>query len=56
MQTHRVVHDLAELNYDDLEETPDNRNRKASVRTKAYQFIFAAIALGLFVGYLAKRE
>jgi hypothetical protein len=56
MYAHRVVHDFGELSYEDLNEISAEKNRKISLQTKLYQFLFAALALGLFVGYLAKRK
>ena len=56
MQTHRVVHDFGELSYEDLDDISAGKNGKISLRAKPYQLLFAALALGLFVGYLAKRK
>jgi hypothetical protein len=55
METHRVMHDFGELSYEDLGEI--NRRSVARIpRPKSYSFLFAAIALGLFVGFLARRK
>ena len=57
METHRVLHDFGELSYEDLEEISGARQDLPSrFRGKPYQFILAALAMGLLIGYLAKRD
>ena len=55
METHRVLHDFGELTHEDIEEMYPP-NPPTSVQRKPYQFLIAALALGVLVGYFAKRK
>ena len=60
MDTHRVVHDFRDLTHEDVVDVsldgPPDSTVKRKIRAAPYQFLFAALAFGLLLGYLAKRN
>ncbi|MEO6184275.1 MAG: hypothetical protein ABIP71_14445 [Verrucomicrobiota bacterium] len=56
METRKIVHDFSELNYDDILETPPTGSADRAFRAKPYPFLFAALAVGLFIGFFARRR
>jgi hypothetical protein len=60
MEANKVLHDFGELTYEDVSEFDSalaaTRSTKEKVRAKPYSFLFAALALGLCLGYLARRN
>ncbi len=56
MQTHRVMHEFGELSYEDLGEI-SRRSLAKTTQAKTFPLVLAAVAaLGLFIGYLARRK
>ena len=60
MESHRTVHDFGELTHEDVSDLRSaltaTRSIKEKVRAKPYSFLLAALALGLYLGYLARRN
>ncbi len=56
METHRVVHDLKDLNYGDIENGANSLRQKNPVQKNPYGFVAAAIVVGLLVGFFARRK
>jgi len=60
LEKQRAIHDFGELTYEDLDHFHSSlaatRSVTEKVRAKPYSFIFAALALGIFIGYLSRRN
>lgn len=60
METHRIVHDFGELTHEDVSHFDSTlaatRSVKEKVRAKPYTFLFGALVLGIFLGYLTRRN
>lgn len=60
METHRVFHDFGELTHEDVEEMHSvmrsGRSLEEKVRSNLYSSILAALAVGILLGYLSRRN
>jgi hypothetical protein len=54
MEIHRTVHDFKDLTYEDIAES--SRGPRPIISANPYYFLLAALAVGIFVGLLAKRK
>jgi len=59
-ETHKVLHDFGELTDEDVSHFDSalaaTRTMKEKVRAKPYSFLLGALALGVCLGYLARRN
>ena len=60
MEAYRVIHDFQDLSLEDIADTQSRENSSGSAKQRLhatpYQFLFAALAFGLLLGYLARRN
>ena len=57
METHRVLHDFGELNYEELNEIAAAHHNKENIfQARPYPLLLAALAFGLLIGYFARRN
>lgn len=57
---HRTLHDFGELTHEDVAEMRSalkaGRTFKEKVRANLYSSVLAALAIGIVLGYLARRD
>ena len=59
METHRTLHDFGELTYQDVTEINSKtaaRPVKNRIRAQLYSSLAAALAVGVIIGYLTRRN